>query len=921
MPSFCPHCGAEAPEEARFCMRCGRERTAAAPPPPPPPNPPAAQGTPPPPAYAPGPAQPSAVGQFLGRALRGDWAGAAQAALWPVGLLLVAAFALAVPSYGQDPDDVVIGFADRMRVALAVLLQGLGGSLEVSGGSGGSVYGGGYDSGSSGSASLSVIPLLVTVVWIVALVMGVRMLRTRLYARTVPGAPGGASAGLEAAVRVALLVTGATLVLALIGQPDIEEVSLHTGPFLTALWTLLLSLAVAGGVLYGDDLKYRIAAARPGVRMPVRAFGTAVRAMGWVLLIAAVLGWAGLAIFGDDGASNPSDVAESSDFDGSDAAALGVFLVLLPNLALAVLGLCFGAPLQFEGRGSSSLGGGGYEKESFGLSRLGDELGSGAVVYALAIALICALVVGVLTARRSLDRREQFLSAGLFFGLLLLLAGVGGIGAEFAGDLDFFGSGSGRVDLGVSVADLLLFGLLWIGAAAFLAPYLMRMAGVATGLVPPPLPALPGMAPLPAMPDQSPTTGQTPPSTNPPAAPHTAPSANPPAAPHTDPHTAPSANLPTAPSTGPVANASAAPSVSPAANQPAAPSADSAANQPAAPSANSAANPPATLDAAPTADQTPLPAVAGQVPPPGAPPQLPASGKPGHTPPARVNPELPPVPYTPTVVPVGHVPGPYQLTPPAAQALGGERSSRRVGVWVGTVVGAIVIGGGAAAGVLLLMDDGGDHKQDGKGGEPVATQSRSQSQTQPEPASPTPTPTPTEAETGTSPDPTPSVLVSDTAPTDMPEVPAGYHEVFDEKGFSFAVPEAWDRVGVQNGSQVTYAGSTGMEKYVVGVIPFADYTSHGNLLAMEKHLKEDEKKTNYRRILLDTNTFQGEAGAIWEYTYENEAGQTIHGIDQSYIAADGTEYTIFLTGKEDLWNDLVGTYQVGLDSWRLTDID
>ncbi|WP_374215198.1 zinc-ribbon domain-containing protein, partial [Streptomyces longispororuber] len=24
MASFCPHCGAEAPEEARFCMRCGR---------------------------------------------------------------------------------------------------------------------------------------------------------------------------------------------------------------------------------------------------------------------------------------------------------------------------------------------------------------------------------------------------------------------------------------------------------------------------------------------------------------------------------------------------------------------------------------------------------------------------------------------------------------------------------------------------------------------------------------------------------------------------------------------------------------------------------------------------------------------------------------------------------------------------------
>ncbi|MET7438543.1 zinc-ribbon domain-containing protein [Streptomyces sp. NPDC005568] len=24
MASYCPHCGAPAPEEARFCMKCGR---------------------------------------------------------------------------------------------------------------------------------------------------------------------------------------------------------------------------------------------------------------------------------------------------------------------------------------------------------------------------------------------------------------------------------------------------------------------------------------------------------------------------------------------------------------------------------------------------------------------------------------------------------------------------------------------------------------------------------------------------------------------------------------------------------------------------------------------------------------------------------------------------------------------------------
>ncbi|MGV2922426.1 zinc-ribbon domain-containing protein, partial [Streptomyces alfalfae] len=26
MASYCPHCGAAAPDEARFCMKCGKER-------------------------------------------------------------------------------------------------------------------------------------------------------------------------------------------------------------------------------------------------------------------------------------------------------------------------------------------------------------------------------------------------------------------------------------------------------------------------------------------------------------------------------------------------------------------------------------------------------------------------------------------------------------------------------------------------------------------------------------------------------------------------------------------------------------------------------------------------------------------------------------------------------------------------------
>lgn len=125
MPSYCPFCGTPAPDEARFCMKCGRERPTveAAPAAPPtmpdaPPRPPQLlphqpaphePPQPPPPGYAPmpaapplpGPAAPSPFGALLGRAFRGDWAGSAKAAAWPTGLILALAVALAIPSYGQ----------------------------------------------------------------------------------------------------------------------------------------------------------------------------------------------------------------------------------------------------------------------------------------------------------------------------------------------------------------------------------------------------------------------------------------------------------------------------------------------------------------------------------------------------------------------------------------------------------------------------------------------------------------------------------------------------------------------------------------------------------------------------------------------------------------------------------------------------
>ncbi|MFF1689173.1 MULTISPECIES: hypothetical protein [unclassified Streptomyces] len=796
--------------------------------------------------------------------MRGDWAGSAQAALWPVGLLVIAAVALAIPSYGQG-SDVVVGFGDRMRIALALLLQSLGGGFEVSASGGSSPFGGsdspfgggGGDMGTelSGGAALSLVPLTVTALWILALWIGVRVLRSRLQARAatpdghptpVPGTP-----GLEAALRVALLVTVCVLVLGLFAQPSIQGVSISSSPVLAALGALLISLAVAAGMLHRDDLAQWLAV-RPGVRALVRATGTALRALAVVLVICSLAAFISIAQI--DGLGDVSDVSDVSGLGQADLSPLVFALLVLPNLGAMALGLGWGAPISLEAGGSSTYGGG-YQRQSFGLSELGDVTNAWAVVGALALGTVCALTVGVLAARRSADRREQFLSAGIFLGLFLLVGALGGLGVQATGAAsDLGGSGTGSAGVGLGMAEALLFGLLWVFAAAFLAPYLMQMAGVRTGIVPEP--QLPPGAFGPA------TAGAFGPATPGVQAPGgQAPGVQTPGV------QAPGVQTPGVPA--PVAAMPEAPAGPPAPIDP--------------PS-------PAVAAVLPTATAAPTPT---PTPPPGA--------TPGPTPdPAHASTPAPaPAPmYDPHTFQLG-------VQPAAAPA----KSPRRAGVWVATIAGAFVIGGGAAAGVLLLQDNGGKDDKAGADDKPPVSTGQPATSQQPTPAptlTPTPSATPDQA-TAPTPGATPDATV-----------PSGYRKVADPMGFSFVIPDVWSRQGVENGSQITYAGSTGAEHYLIGVIPNAGYTSYDNILNMEKHAKEDRKKQDYQRIDLRSNTFQGRPGAIWEYTYRDEGGRTMHGIDQSYIAEDGTEYTIFLVGQQDVWADLKKTYRTGLESWRLT---
>ncbi|MGV9880552.1 hypothetical protein [Streptomyces sp. NPDC003006] len=254
--------------------------------------------------------------------------------------------------------------------------------------------------------------------------------------------------------------------------------------------------------------------------------------------------------------------------------------------------------------------------------------------------------------------------------------------------------------------------------------------------------------------------------------------------------------------------------------------------------------------------------------------------------------------------------------PPAATT----KPRGRVGVWVGTLAGAFLIGGGATAGILVWQDSG-DDKADDAGRDDKPSVSRSEEPSRQPSRQPNQEPN-QEPSQEPSPATTRDTDSTDPGNAEEAEVPKGSQRVTDSEGFSLAVPEGWTRQSVdpERPGQITYAGSTGREEFLVGVVTDAPYTSYENFANIEQHTKSAPDKSDYGRIRMEENTFQGQDGAIWEYTYTDEAGRTIHAINQSYVAENGTEYAIQLSWREGFWPTGEGakTHRTALETWRLT---
>ncbi|MEU7010856.1 serine/threonine-protein kinase [Streptomyces sp. NPDC046332] len=146
-------------------------------------------------------------------------------------------------------------------------------------------------------------------------------------------------------------------------------------------------------------------------------------------------------------------------------------------------------------------------------------------------------------------------------------------------------------------------------------------------------------------------------------------------------------------------------------------------------------------------------------------------------------------------------------------------------------------------------------------------------------------------------------------------LPAGWHRVEDEKGFSLAVPKGWKRQ--TEGDSIDYTPDNGRHRIRISVDPTPDFENpYVHVLDLEKTLK---RRLQYKRIKLNQNTYRDQVrSARWEFTWyeKQEFPGPRHAIDQLYFADDGTEYAVYMSSPESSWETTREQFDVVLKHWR-----
>ncbi|MFI9363720.1 hypothetical protein ACIG5E_22095 [Kitasatospora sp. NPDC053057] len=558
----CASCGATSVEGAPACGSCGRPT---APPPPtavalpavpqpphgPPPTvppgyhpPPPGQGAGYPPAGGPPavgswgagqPYYPKAVQSPLVRWLTGtNWRPALRAAVGPTAVLLLAALVAAIPSdYTLDRAFPTPDFGDRFLSTLAMALNALGAPFRL-----------GFQNPVTRSRSENLdvtfwlVPMTVTVLWCLALWLG---LRAGLRRRKADGSQLSRAQAAGEALRTAVVLGLVTVVLGLVAGsswnpgnadsdyygsgPSFGKPSLSTdSDWLWAVgWTLLVGGLLAFAVYGTDALRWAAWRSRS-----VRGWAVAVLTAGQALAL--ILGLASVTAF--------VLVAVTSDQGWQTA----LSLAFLPNLGLLLLGLGSGATLRSDSTMDSGPGWSEYRDShrEFSFFDLHGETADWR--WAGLLALAAAALLGWTAYRRQLDAADRLRLAAVYAALLTALtAASGGLASTSMSFLAPTSGSWGGVNNSTSTQDtsaglvflsVLVASVVWALVGALLVPASLaalggRGAAVPYGPVPPEVPypagpayGIPPQGPVPpGVPPQAPPYGPVPPEVPHPAGP------------------------------------------------------------------------------------------------------------------------------------------------------------------------------------------------------------------------------------------------------------------------------------------------------------------------------------------------------------------------------------------------------------------
>jgi tRNA A-37 threonylcarbamoyl transferase component Bud32 len=148
-------------------------------------------------------------------------------------------------------------------------------------------------------------------------------------------------------------------------------------------------------------------------------------------------------------------------------------------------------------------------------------------------------------------------------------------------------------------------------------------------------------------------------------------------------------------------------------------------------------------------------------------------------------------------------------------------------------------------------------------------------------------------------------------------VPDSWVRRDDAEGFTISLPDkTWQRQA--NGSQVDYTPDGGEHFVRIAIDDSPDFpTPYAHQQDLEQQLT---KLADYRKVLLQSNTFRDCPGSLWDFTWTALPNQTPfpgkrRAIEETYLSREGVEYAIYMSAPAADWDTARRQFDVILRGW------